>query len=439
MTRRIFMSTRTGSVSIAFSIFLTAGLLWAHHAIAPNFDTSKVVTFNGAITKLDWKNPHIEIFFDAKNERGQTETWLLTGGQPADLVNRGVSRSDLEKAIGQPVTMALWRARDGTLWGNMLRLSLPDGKFFCVGEGGCENALPNRQFAWFDRTGKLIETVGKPGAYKGMDVSPDGKRIAVHRHEGNGGDIWILESGRTRRLTTDASGTQDNSSPIWSGDGSRIVFASYRNGKWGIYVKRADGASAEELLMESEISGEPMSWSPDGKFIVYCAYAVRDEPNIWVLPLTGERKPSQLVADLSCQGQISPDGKWIAYHTREPGQRVIYIKPFPTGSGKWRVSAVGNNGWPRWRGDGRELYFLEVPSDEWDFQKWSTAKVRAVDIRVAGTSVQAGTPRTLFEPVGSHLAGGGVYNHGGLFHMWAVSPDGQRFLIPRAETPAASR
>src|SRR6185503_8896838 len=111
----------------------------------------------------------------------------------------------------------------------------------------------NLRLGWFDRTGKLIEAVGNPGGYFGVDVARDGTRIAVHRHSDNGGDIWVADSPKAqmRRLTFDT--LQDNSSPVWSPDGTRIAFASLRGGKWGLYQKLADGTGNEELLAESEL------------------------------------------------------------------------------------------------------------------------------------------------------------------------------------------
>ena len=91
------------------------------------------------------------------------------------------------------------------------------------------------------------------------------------------------------RFTFDAS--QDNSMPIWSPDGSRIVFGSLRNGKWGLYQKPANGTGREELLVESDLPKMPMSWSPDGKFIVYWVNDPKTGADQWVLPLTGDRKP----------------------------------------------------------------------------------------------------------------------------------------------------
>src|ERR1700676_4621782 len=198
----------------------------------------------------------------------------------------------------------------------------------------------NLQLAWVDRMGKLVEPFGALGGYRGVDVSPDGKRIAVHRHDGNGGDIWLFESARKEtmsRFTFDP--TQDNSSPIWSPDGSRIAFGSLRNGKWGIYQKPANGTGGEELLVESELPKVPRCWSPDGKFIVYTLRGPKTGLDVWVLPL-GDKKPVPFLQSSFNERdpQISPNGKWIVYTSNEAGRNEIYVRPFPTGEGKWQIS-----------------------------------------------------------------------------------------------------
>ncbi len=139
-----------------------------------------------------------------------------------------------------------------------------------------------QQFGWFDRAGKLLDVVGPPGTYRGMDLSPDGTRIAAHDHQGNGGDIWIIEPrGTTTRLTFDP--TQDNQSPIWSPDGRRIAFGSLRNGRWGLYQKSSNGGGDDELIMESEFPTIPSSWSPDGKYLVHYVFDPKGLHQ-WVLP-----------------------------------------------------------------------------------------------------------------------------------------------------------
>jgi Tol biopolymer transport system component len=230
-----------------------------------------------------------------------------------------------------------------------------------------------------------------------------------------GGDVWLFESGAGpgRRLAGDGSGKIENVMPMWSPDGTRVVFGSMRNGKGGLYMKRADGTGAEELLIESETMKVPMSWSPDGKYIVYWVPG-----NIqWILPLTGDRKPFQLSAEPTSHAQISPDGKWVAYNTFV-ARPEIYIKPFPTGSGQVHVSKDGGV-FARWRGDGKELYYMSVTR--------STGQMMAADISVNGSKIEAGVPRALFD------SGYVNVNHPTNHHVFAVTRDGQRFLIPRPD------
>jgi serine/threonine protein kinase/Tol biopolymer transport system component len=276
------------------------------------------------------------------------------------------------------------------------------------------------QLAWFDRTGKLLEKVGPPGSYRGVELSPDGKRLAVHRHDGNGGDVWINELGRDimPRLTFDAS--QDNSMPVWSPDGTRIVFGSHRNGKWGLYQKAATGTGGEELLVESDLPKMPMSWSLDGKFIVYWVADPKTGSDQWILPLTGEKKPVPFLQSVFGEGfpQISPDGKWIAYLSNETGRGEIYVRSFPSGEGKWQISTNGANFTPRWRRDGRELFYMSGP----------TLKIMSVKINPAGPTFEYSAPIELFD------SGYVNFTHGLNYHTYAVSADGQRFLIPRPES-----
>src|SRR5207237_5054324 len=168
-------------------------------------------------------------------------------------------------------------------------------------------------------------------AYAGVDLSPDGKRVAVHVHDGTGGDNWFFDSaqGRMQRLTFDAA--QDNSSPLWSPDGARIAFASRRNGKWGLYLKPVDGSASEELITESEPPKAPISWSPDGKLLVYWVLDPQTRDDVWAVPVTGDKKPIPILhaGNQEITPQLSPDGKWIAYTSNETSRLEVYIKPFP--------------------------------------------------------------------------------------------------------------
>jgi DNA-binding winged helix-turn-helix (wHTH) protein/Tol biopolymer transport system component len=292
------------------------------------------------------------------------------------------------------------------------------GKTFSVSRSGVLTyrtlVEEDRQFAWFDRTGRQIELVGEPGDYRGVDLSPDGSRIAVHRHDGKRGDIWVLEpQGTTTRLTFDA--TQDNSMPIWSPDGARIVFASRRNGRWGLYLKASNGTGAEELVVESDAVKIPMAWAPDGNSIVY-AVGLNGNADQWLLPLSGDREPKPLLDSryLEYHAQISPNGKWLAYASSDAesaGFLQVFVKPFPSGDGKWQVSTSGGF-LPRWRADGKEIFYLSVAP---------LGKVVAMPVNENGPRIEVGSPQELFDS-GVQLA---------IWHSYAVSPDGQRFLISR--------
>jgi len=275
------------------------------------------------------------------------------------------------------------------------------------------------QLTWVDRAGKVIETVGPDGAYRGPDLAPDGKRLAVHRHDEitspgrpGGGDVVLFDSrpGPGTRLTAGNSEGVEHAMPIWSPDGIWIVFGSTRNGKGGLYMKRADGSGAEELLIESETSKVPMSWSPDGGYVVY--WSPGDIQ--WILPLTGNRKPFQLSPAATSHAQVSPDGKWIAYQVAA-GRSEIVVKSFPRGSTEIKISRNGGV-FPRWRGDGKELFFLSTASN---------GQMMAADITVKGSRLAAGVPSPIFDSGYVNLG-----HPGGNYHVFAVSRDGQRFLIP---------
>ena len=279
------------------------------------------------------------------------------------------------------------------------------------------------QMAWFDRQGKQVEAVGPPGNYRGIDLAPDGTHVAAHRHDGNGGDIWVTDLSRstTSRFTFDAS--QENSAPIWSPDGTRIVYSSFRNGKSGLYQKLANNAGTEERLVESNSTTLPVSWSPDGNLIVYQVEDPRTLSDLWVLPLSGDRKPSALLHTPFGEsfGQISPEGKWLAYQSGETGRLEVYVQPFPSGAGKWQISTNGGL-LPRWRRDGRELFYTT---------QLLGGKMMAVDIKSMGSTFEAGSPKELFDsPSPYPITHSGIRSGAGPYHTHAVSPDGQRFLIP---------
>jgi dipeptidyl aminopeptidase/acylaminoacyl peptidase len=189
-----------------------------------------------------------------------------------------------------------------------------------------------------------------------------------------------------------------------------------------LYQKLSNGASDDELLLETKlVAAAPMSWSPDGRFLVYWLAEPKTANDLWVLPLTGDRKPVPFAQSpfTESYGQISPDGRWIAYQSNDTGRPEVYVRPFPSGPGRWQISASGGF-YPRWRRDGRELLYMGGAS---------RGKLMAVAVDGAGSTFKAGIPQPLFDTAYMNQNNGGV-----TYHPYAVSADGQHFLIPQPPT-----
>ena len=282
-----------------------------------------------------------------------------------------------------------------------------------------------RMLRWFDRSGKETGTVDVSAAYESPVVSPELQRIAVVKREGSTGDIWILDQARgaSSRFTFDPA---LDDGPVWSPDGTRIVFASSRNDTFDLYQKNSAGAGQEEVLLKSDHQKIPDDWSPDGRFILYRDQDPKTGWDLWVLPLTGDRKPQSVLSTAfrEIQGRFSPDGRWIAYVSDESGTNQVYVQSFPPSGNKWQIS-TGGGLQPRWRRDGKELFFVPgaesggpVPHD-----------VMAVAVDTSSTGVfKAGVPQKLFTVALTAVSG--------TRNTWDVTPDGQRFLVvsPRATT-----
>jgi len=257
---------------------------------------------------------------------------------------------------------------------------------------------------WYDRSGKLLSRVGQPGPYLVPQLSPDGKRVAVAM----GADIWVADLGRGgfSRLTFDSM----KCCPVWSPAGDRIVFRSDRGAAGDLYQKLASGSGQEELLWKDGRLNIATDVSRDGHYIVFQATDPNTKDDLWALPTSGERKPFSLFRTEfnEGQGRVSPDGQWIAYTSDESGKPEVYAQSFPAPSGKWQVSTAGGAD-PRWRADGKELYFIS-----------RDRKLMAVSVKLH-PAFEAGIPAPLFEARVSGLTD--VRSH------YAVSADGRRFLI----------
>jgi Tol biopolymer transport system component len=203
--------------------------------------------------------------------------------------------------------------------------------------------------------------------------------------------------------------------PIWSPDGTTIVFASNRNGTFNLYRKAAGRSGNDEVFLETEHNKTPTDWSPDGNFILFQTLDLQTNDDIWALPMTSERKPFPLIQSPFAErdAQFSPDGHWIAYQSNESGRFEIYVQSFPGGSSKTQITNQGGTQ-ARWRRDGKELFYI-APDGQ----------LVAVPIRLPSSNgpVEVGTATRLFvAQVGDAIQGTDGPHY-------AVSPDGTRFLI----------
>ena len=260
------------------------------------------------------------------------------------------------------------------------------------------------QFAWFDRTGKLLETIGPVGNYRTPDLSPDGQRLAYG--DVNRRDIWIFDLARqtSSRFT---SGPGSETTPVWFPNGTKIA---YRTDGAGMFEKDVTGTGPERVLLKEVVNG-PDQVSADGKWILYFKVTPGGDQDVYVLPTTGDRTPQVIVQTPfpEVEPQFSPDVRWLAYASSENGRNEIYVQAFPSTGRRWQVSSSGGRQ-PLWRADGKELYFV---SDDRRFF--------AVDVLPAQAGeFEFGVPKFLFEMRAN------VFNSR---NSYVPSRDGKRFLV----------
>jgi Tol biopolymer transport system component len=266
---------------------------------------------------------------------------------------------------------------------------------------------------WFDRSGKPIGSLGDRGRYGGVQISHDGTQAAVPILDDTRAtyDLWLydLTRGTRRQFTFDPA---EDSNPVWSHDDSQIVFSSRRGGPfYRLYVKHVSGGGDETVLLEAPNHVYPSDWSSDGRSMLYLSGLTGAPGTLGVLPFAGDRKPHEFGWSALPRGvgwsYFSPDGRWLAYTSTESGREEIYVVPSDGSAGRWRVSRA-SGAFPRWRRDGREIYYLEANS-----------KLMAVAVDGRGSAFHVGAVTGLFPIVAPALAARG----------YDVAPDGQRFLV----------
>ena len=276
----------------------------------------------------------------------------------------------------------------------------------------------NKELTWFNRSGEQMGRVGAPDNYGDVELSPKADRVAVDIYANQNRDVWVIDVARNvpSRITFNST----EWSPSWSADGSQIIFASSRGGANHIYRKSSTGVGTEELV-SPDGNRIPVNWSADGRYIVFSRLTPSGTGvDTWVMENFGEKKASPFVESQfdKAQARISPDGHFLVYATNDSGIYQVVVETFPDpNGGKWQITAQGGIE-PKWRRDGRELYYLGLDG-----------KLMAVQVKPDHTF---GTPAVLFQtplPVGRNVTA--PRNR-----RYDVAPDG-RFLIAAPVAAAA--
>ena len=259
------------------------------------------------------------------------------------------------------------------------------------------------EIAWFDRSGNRLSTVGPPDYFRQFRMSPDSRQLVLDRTDPKTGDqdIWVgnLSSQVFSRLTSDPSADVD---PVFSPDGREVAFGSHRNHKWQVFRKKI-GTDLEAPFAD----GKPKDWSKTGNLLLYRS----EEGGIYSLSMSDESKPTFIAKDLRADEFIlSPDATWVAFNSfPQAGGIEVGIARFPSLT-DWRQLSNDGGGMPRWRADGRELFYMS-----------SDGKLMSVPVRLNG-KVETGTPRALFDT--------GLHPNLSL-DLYAATADGQKFLVLR--------
>jgi Tol biopolymer transport system component len=262
------------------------------------------------------------------------------------------------------------------------------------------------QFTWFDRTGKQLGTLGKPGPYRLQALSRDGRRLVASEAVANSNlDLTMIDVERDT-ATGFTSGLGDDSSPVWTPDGLSVIFRTSIKGAQDLAIKAAGGATASRVLLETGVNKTPTDVSRDGSTLLYETGGIN--ARLWALPLKEGAKPFQVFpgsTDVQRNGKWSPDGKLIAYQSGSPRGSSVFVQPYPPTGAREQISGANGTD-PHWSSDGRQIFFIT-----------SDGQIMSVDLTVTGGQVRVSKPRELFKRTA----------HGP--NIFEMDPKGERFLM----------
>ena len=364
--------------------------------------------------------------------RTGAQTILIRGGTHAHYVRsnylvygsagtlRAVRFDPASRAVvGPPVTVVSDTAT--TFAGAVDAVVANDGTLVYM--PGKFEPVTTSTLVWVDRRGREEPLKAPPRTYFYPRLAPDGTRLAVYSFDQEY-DLWVWDLARAT-LTRVTSDPGQDTFPVWLRDSRRLLFGSERAGARNLFRQAADGTGGVERLTESSNLQNPTAISPDGTVLVFTETMPRTGQDVMILPLTGERRAAALIQTAFAErnGEISPDGRWIAYEADDSRQFEIYVRPFPNvAEGRWQVSSSGGTR-PLWARNGQELFFLAPtgalmrvavqPGSTWT----ATAPMQLLEARYFGGNLRAALGRT-----------------------YDISPDGQRFLMikPSDPTPVSS-
>jgi len=281
---------------------------------------------------------------------------------------------------------------------------------------------------WFDRTGKETGHVGDVGIIANPALSPDDSHVTMDVADAKAGNvnIWVndLKRGTNSRVTFDSA---EDTAAAWSRDGTLVAYRSLQEDFTHVYLKQSQGLQPARSIFVFEGVHQsddiiPNSWTLDGNQLLCTLQFASGGSQLVLVPSSGGRavplKPIKAgEVPNESNGQISPDGKWMAYASHESGDWEIYVTTFPTPSGQWQVSRAGGTE-PRWRGDGKEIFYIGAQNT------FTSVPV------ITGTSFSTGNPTPLFR---AQIRA--VVSSTDLF-SYDVTRDGQRFLVNKYAKPA---